>query len=301
MASVTFGFIDPSGNNWTNGYSYNNIAVAQVVTAQAQINPDATQVVISWEYGVSATLFSFGNLSPNGVSLSIGGTTSKLYTLSEAVFGGCSDPFAPNNASGSYTLSSSELASAVSSGFIQIAMWGCPGSGTENYRCKAYTTQTVSSQDLYQTVSVTVENPVATPIANVPVILESAGGQTYTQNADSSGVATFSQVQVGSYQIKVTYNPFANVDQGITVASGQNQFTVQMQCPSGGQYQLGVCVASGISGQIVTALEIGAIAVGGVVLTYGVAKTLPKTIPYARSGYEKVKRLPSYVRQRLHR
>lgn len=294
MTSLTYAFVDPKGQNWGQGGVYNNISVGQVVTANAQVDADATSISITYNMEISTTLFTFGNAAVGGINLIIGGVVKAIFRQKDISFGGCDDPIAPTGYKDTYTLTSSEVQSAISAGAISLSAWGCGnGTGTENYNITAYSTQDVPSSDVYENVSITVNNPVAKPITNISVVLQDQYGSQLSSTTNGSGIAEFKNVKDGTYQIKITYNPFANVDRGITVAPGQADFSVTMQCPSGGQYQLGVCVAGGIPGQIVTAMEVAGAVGGGLLLTYGVVKTLPKTIPYARRGY-------SAAREKIH-
>lgn len=315
MGNSTIGFIDSSGNNWTNEYTYNYVTMGDVRQATAQVNKNASKITIYYEMSVTPSLTSLlGNISPAGVNVNFGSGAVDIFRLKDIAFGGCSNPDAPTDSGlKSYTLSDSELATAIANGFVSISMWSCPGLGTADYHCTAYTAQEIPSSLQNVSVNITVDDPTAKPIAGVPVILETTSGSQFSQTTGSSGVASFANIPLGTYQIKITYNPFADVNQGLTV-DGTTDYTVQMQCPSGGQYQLGVCVAGGIPGQIVTALEVAGLVGGGLLVTYGVVKAVPRKEEYIRESLGKakqyagsyasrgvgaIKRIPSYIKEKV--
>lgn len=154
------------------------------------------------------------------------------------------------------------------------------------------------------TVSVTAESTLVSG-ASVSLASQSTGtGPTGTTN--DQGIASFSNLPVGSYTLNVQYGTFQGLSKTVTVQSGPQNFPVNLGCGANQTYCQGACydncgagttmdistckcTSSAVQGIISPVLEIVA-AIGGIIVIGGIVATVHKAVPSGKYAY-KMKKL----------
>ena len=273
-------FVDPRGNPW-DGYTNYNIYSGQGVSAKASVSPyaDSVQIYVDTN-GTRESWAIYGLVSK--VILTIGTYQKVLYDIWNSCYGGCNNPFCPENPNPfTYSLDENELSLAKQNGSVELTINACGVTtydGVVGLRPIATLSQTLPA-GLSGTVTVTVYLPNGHPAAGASVVLEDETSQQEVGSAqtNSQGQASFSNLTIGdSYKLTVSYGNLKSEEVSFDLEKTSYSFAITLQCPSGYAWSGSTCIASGITANITTVLKYVAVA-GGVLLGgYAVVKLIPE-------------------------
>ena len=311
MASEVIYFQDTNGNAWQ---GYTEYGPAQ--KAIAIVDPSATKATLELDIAIQPTgcgcvamlgasiLSSLGSFLLSGTG---GGGQSACGTT--LVNSYCHGPDGKNDpvTSVSMTYDITNYINFSVDKSIAIVLQGCYAcygipTNIEWHMNVVSVTYEIPSSESYGnvTVTVTAESSFASG-ASVSLINQQTGTGP-TSSTNSSGIASFSEIPVGSYTLNVQYGTFQGSQKTIAVQSGTQNFPVNLGCGANQTYCQGACydncgtgttmdistckcTSSQVQGIIAPVLELVA-AVAGVIVVGGIVATVHKAVPSGKERYK---------------
>ena len=294
MVVKTVYFIGSDGSEW-NGKTYWN---KESMTGSAQILSGTESGVLYFDITLD-----LGNCCLYGdiyyVTVTIGNNTYELYKNTNCVIGS-------GNVQMSWQIPTSDLSEGQAELSWQVCIGGQLPFTAYGVTITAYISESLSPVSEEADLTVTV-SAYSVPVSGLDVIVKDTNTEeSYSQPTDQNGIAYFANLEAGdTVDVTASSATFQTVTQSLTLQSGSNAVSINLECPSGFQYCKGQCINACGYGSVMDpntcecvspiATSIGSIftslAIAGLVIAGGIVAI--KLIPTRKETITKEENLPA--------